>query len=242
MPFTDNEMKLLKDNTDVSPFETSSAKPAFGLTDSNYIICDSEKHMLKGLIAFEGIDGSGKSSILEALSQDQEFQEMCDFSCEPQKKDFGKALRDYIETNTLSTRAFSHAIAADREMHIQDIKKSIENNKLHITDRYVMSSFAYQGSSCFDINLHFPRAEFTFFFNVPIETSLERSSSREVTQEAKGLVEMFESRPKLEKTKSNYDQLREIPYFNTITIDSTLPFENVLNIVKEKVRKIKALN
>ncbi|ADD08267.1 dTMP kinase [Candidatus Aciduliprofundum boonei] len=97
-------------------------------------------------IVFEGIDGSGKSTIarriakhLSSLGHDIFLTE------EPTTTWMGKDVRRAIEEekNPLSQALL---FFADRAEHVEAIKKNLEDGKIVISDRYVYSTFAYQGA------------------------------------------------------------------------------------------------
>ncbi len=97
-------------------------------------------------IVFEGIDGSGKSTIarriaeyLSSLGNDIFLTE------EPTTTWMGKDVRRAIEEekNPLSQALL---FFADRAEHVEVIKKNLKDGKIVISDRYVYSTFAYQGA------------------------------------------------------------------------------------------------
>lgn len=231
---TDKEKELILKNTDEV---NRKVTVKFGETSSNVKVDDVPQYMLKNFVAFEGIDGSGKSSIIEALKQSP-LADKISFSCEPQRKDFGKLVREYLVDHKMSNRGIVLAIAADRDNHLTEVKEDIAKGKLCISDRYLMSSYAYQKLDAVEVNSCFPRAEYTFYFDVPVDVALERSKPREVTNQDKGLAELFENKKCLEEVKEYYDDLTSIGLFNTIKIDASQPFENVLFDVVQHLTRI----
>lgn len=234
MKLSEEEKEIILRNTDEEKRESNIA---YGETMSNVKVDDTPQYMLKNFIAFEGIDGSGKSSIIEAL-KNAPFADKLSFSCEPQRKDFGKVVRDYLSDHKMDNLAIVMAIAADRENHLNDVKAEIAKGKLCITDRYLMSSYAYQHLDAVKVNQWFPRAEYTFYFDLPVDVALERSKPREVKKEDKGLAELFENRKALESVKEYYDDLIQIGLFNTIYINANRPFEEVLFDVTQHLMRI----
>ena len=95
-------------------------------------------------IVFEGIDGTGKSTIAKKLAMELEKEGYEVFlTQEPTKTWIGEDVRRAIEEEK---NGFTQALLffADRAEHVQDIEKNKE--KIVICDRYVYSTFAYQGA------------------------------------------------------------------------------------------------
>ena len=101
-------------------------------------------------ISVEGIEGCGKSTLVNGLSQYlQEKKIECVITKEPGSTSIGKILRSIlldknqkIDPLTELTMMFS-----DRLDHLDKvIKPSLEKGKIVITDRYIDSTYAYQGA------------------------------------------------------------------------------------------------
>ncbi|MGC8646466.1 MAG: dTMP kinase [Thermoplasmata archaeon] len=95
-------------------------------------------------ISLEGIDGSGKSSISKMLEDYLKSKNLKVFLTEePTKEIFD--VKSLMEMNLdVYTRIF--IFMADRVEHIKKIKRAIEEGYVVISDRYVDSTFAYQGA------------------------------------------------------------------------------------------------
>ena len=106
----------------------------------------------KGLfIAFEGGEGSGKSTqtkLLKKWLEDQSHGVV--LSREPGGTPLGNDLRDILlshKTGAISPRAEALLYAADRAHHVYSvIRPALANGDIVITDRYFDSSIAYQGA------------------------------------------------------------------------------------------------
>lgn len=99
--------------------------------------------MAKGkLITLEGIDGTGKSSILEMLGTS--FPRAV-ITREPTQGWIGKAVRRSIESDT-DPLAELFLFVADHAEHVAKvIRPALVEGKLVISDRYSDSRYAYQG-------------------------------------------------------------------------------------------------
>ncbi|EDY35157.1 thymidylate kinase [Aciduliprofundum boonei T469] len=97
-------------------------------------------------IVFEGIDGSGKSTIAKRIAEHlSSLGHKIFLTEEPTTTWMGKDVRRAIEEekNPLSQALL---FFADRAEHVEAIKKNLEDGKIVISDRYVYSTFAYQGA------------------------------------------------------------------------------------------------
>ncbi len=101
------------------------------------------------LVVFEGIDGSGKSSL--ATSSTQELKKLGHevvLTKEPGGTDFGKNLRSILQqrSHEISPKAEFLLFAADRAQHVaQLVLPALNSGKIVISDRMSDSALAYQG-------------------------------------------------------------------------------------------------
>ncbi len=99
------------------------------------------------LIAFEGIDGAGKSSQARALAQALEsagFSVL--LSREPTDGPWGRKLRQSALHQRLSPEEELEAFLADRRQHVEElIAPGLAAGKIILVDRYYFSTVAYQG-------------------------------------------------------------------------------------------------
>jgi dTMP kinase len=102
-------------------------------------------------IAFEGGEGTGKSTQSKLLAQwlEQEGEKVL-LSREPGGTELGKDLRKILlghETGDISPRAEALLYAADRAHHVYSvIRPALDRGEVVISDRYFDSSAAYQGA------------------------------------------------------------------------------------------------
>lgn len=103
-------------------------------------------------IAFEGIDGSGKSTQIKALKKHLESRGMkCYVTREPSDSPMG-ALAHQCMTGRVITddETIALLVAADRVDHLHNpvngLLRKLEEGFVVITDRYYLSSYAYQGA------------------------------------------------------------------------------------------------
>jgi dTMP kinase len=100
-------------------------------------------------LAFEGIDGSGKTTLINELSN-KLTKSNVDFKIvrEPGGSKLGEGIRELLLSHDYNVDPTSEALlmSASRAQLIQEIvKPAINNGQLVITDRSAYSSVAYQG-------------------------------------------------------------------------------------------------
>lgn len=107
--------------------------------------------MERGLfIAFEGIDGSGKSTQVKMLANilDKDGKDVM-ITREPGGTRIGAQLRKLLldaENKEMVFRAEALLYAADRAQHVEEkILPALQKGKIVICDRYTDSTIAYQG-------------------------------------------------------------------------------------------------
>lgn len=151
------------------------------------------------LIVFEGIDGCGKSTVIEKVCAhliDQGFDAMA-------TSEFGnshawaKELRKELMDNARDPLAQYHTVLKARDNHMNAVLlPALAMNKIVLMDRYVMSTMAYQGQSAFTpvrqimddhTNIFgFPVADLTIVLSCNVSTAIKR-------QQARGKQDEFDS-------------------------------------------------
>tara|TARA_B100000497_G_scaffold42498_1_gene49423 strand:+ start:6014 stop:6622 length:609 start_codon:yes stop_codon:yes gene_type:complete len=100
-------------------------------------------------LAFEGIDGSGKTTIIEEVSNKLSKSNIKhQIVREPGGSKLGEGIRDLLLSHEYKVDPTSEALlfSASRAQLIEEVvKPSIENGEVVITDRSAYSSVAYQG-------------------------------------------------------------------------------------------------
>lgn len=148
-------------------------------------------------ITFEGIDGSGKSTQMRLFASELRLAGFDVItSCEPGGTPLGRRLREaFLETEeNVAPLAELLLFAADRAQHVEFlIKPAINEGKIVISDRYADSTFVYQGAgrgfsqekveAVIELATNGLKPDLTFFFDLPIEKSIERKNSRKADGE-----------------------------------------------------------
>ena len=101
---------------------------------------------MKRFITFEGIDGSGKSTVIKIVYErlkKKGFDVVLTF--EPTDTWIGKQVQSCIETNT-DPFVTAFTFIADRIDHCKRIQKWLDSGRIVLCDRYAESTYAYQGA------------------------------------------------------------------------------------------------
>lgn len=143
-------------------------------------------------ITFEGSDGSGKSTIIQKV-YDYLIENNYDVikTREPGGSPIAEKIRNLIldtENTKMGYRTEALLYAASRAQHVEEtILPALNENKIVLCDRFLISSLAYQGVGRdlgienvrkineFAINGVYP--DFVLFFDVDPITTLKRKSS-----------------------------------------------------------------
>jgi len=201
--------------------------------------------MKKGVfIAFEGLDGSGKTTQFGAIRDRLAGMNIkCKEEKEPSDRNLiGLLLRGIVkELKGLSVSPVSLAklFSVDRYEHIvNDIKPHIDNGGHVIVDRFIFSSFAYQGLSCsFDdiylynresIELLMP--DITVFIDTEPEMCLQRINKARIGKE------LFDSNgiAVREKFYEAFEKMKDSA--KILIVDGNKPADAVANEIWETVR------
>lgn len=144
------------------------------------------------LIAFCGIDGSGKTTQLELLENALKKNGYPVFKTKQPTNWYrsDKRVRKVLnqeETNNMLGKELALFAATDRIRHIQtEIVPKEKEGQIVITDRYVFSTYAYfmaRGVNDFEwlhsLNRYVPMPDITFYIDIDVETALKRIIARD---------------------------------------------------------------
>ncbi len=191
-------------------------------------------------VALEGIDGTGKTTLISML--DKSLAEVFDvlITKEPSDTVYGKKLRESFDKGRLSPEEELELFVKDREEHIKNIvMPNLKQNRIVITDRYFFSNIAYQGAYGVDIetikkaNKHFPLPDIVIFLHLDVETALNRIGNK------RGNTNIVEKKENILKVKNIYSAL-EKEYKNIFKrVESYSGIDEVheksLNIIHEEL-------
>lgn len=194
---------------------------------------------MKGLfVVFEGIDGSGKSSVCGAVGgilKEKGLETV--ITAEPTTDEIGMLIRNGIEGITREAEAL--LFVADRAMHTSKMADWIEDGAIVLCDRYYASTLAYQaapmdgkaldGQWLWKLNEPVIREpDITFLMDVSPEIGLRRVGAR-------GELSKFERSDYLNAVRDNYLKMADSKGF--IVMDAERPMDETVNEVIEIIIK-----
>lgn len=191
------------------------------------------------IIAFEGIDGAGKSTQIRQLSiwlKNRGHDSLV--TCEPTHQGYGKRIRE--ANPRLSPLEEREAFVLDRREHVETvILPALRSGKVVLCDRYYYSSMAYQGTRLSSYYGFFdeaaidgmfeeirkeneafaPCADMLIIFDMSVEEALKRISQNRVC------VDSFETRENLMQVRASFSRverlIRATGKTDVVTVDAS---------------------
>ncbi|KAA0004028.1 MAG: dTMP kinase [Thermoplasmata archaeon] len=187
---------------------------------------------------FEGIDGSGKTTISKMVYE--ELREKWDviLTKEPTNSWLGKSVEKAIEERK-DAITISLLFMADRNEHVKKIREWVEEGKIVLCDRYMDSTFAYQSAHlCHTMDdplewlkkVHTPfslKPDKTFLFLIEPSIAISRIKKRKKS--------FFENVSFLKKVQEYYLLLSRENRF--ITLDATESKEELKDRCIKKIEE-----
>jgi len=194
------------------------------------------------LITIEGIDGTGKSTLVENLKGLLSDIDPV-FTKEPGSTWIGEAVRRGI-AESIDPVAEALLFTADHAAHLETvIRPGLKEGRIIISDRYSDSRYAYQASTLKGI-LPDPMKwmkrvhegwtivpDLTFLLVIPVDKAIERLNTNRTHQEH------FECTSTLEEVKNNYLILAEEDPERFVLVDASLNPAEISEFVAGEIRK-----
>ena len=196
-------------------------------------------------ITLEGSEGAGKSTLIEHLKKyflNKKIEFI--FTKEPGATEEGAKLRKILLDKTIELDPLSETflLLADRLEHVRKIiNPALKENKNVLSDRYLDSTYAYQGGGR-KINkdeldrlikpLNFPEPDLTIFLDLPVDEGLKRAEGRDK-------LDRFEEEEInfFERIRNSYLKLAKENSHRIFTIDSTCSETEVFELARERIEK-----
>ncbi|MCK5736651.1 MAG: dTMP kinase [Spirochaetaceae bacterium] len=150
---------------------------------------NSNKEIWERMVAVEGIDGAGTTTLTRNLGKALSKQNIPYVTgCEPTDGDIGKIIRAALSgKQPVKPKTLALLFAADRREHLYSpngILNDINSEKIYITDRYFFSSLAYQSLDADwdwvkQLNDEYPLPGYLIYLGLPVEEAQKRISIRD---------------------------------------------------------------
>ena len=187
------------------------------------------------LYSFEGCDGSGKSTLSKAVYNElKEAQEPVLLLREPDA--LRKEIMSLIASKNTPKETIFYLFMADRAYNQPLIKSYLNKGYIVLLDRYIDSTYAYQGFGqgislelIKELNKRFIQPDRTFFLDLPVQESWNRIKDKQ--------KDSFELEG-LEYQQTIYAGYKSAAIFNSYrfkTLDGTLPLEALVQEVKDTI-------
>jgi len=193
---------------------------------------------MKQFVTFEGIDGSGKSTISQLVSEKlQAGGYDTIWTYEPTDSSVGKYVQECIRSQS-DPFITSFTFIADRILHCKQIQQWLDEGKIVLCDRYAESTYAYQAAQL-ESELKNPLKwlqelskgrillpDRTYLFVINPKTSLARIQHR---------TELipFERLAFLEKVHANYLKISKGKQF--LRLDATQPIDMLVQLCYDDI-------
>ena len=195
-------------------------------------------------IAVEGTDGSGISTqagLLRDWMIQQELEVL--LTKEPTTGPIGMVIRQALTKRITfaSEEIMALLFAADRLDHqSHDIENNLRDSVHVISDRYYLSSLAYQSETLpmdwiWELNAHARRPDLILYLDVPPRIVEKRMARK------RWALELYEDTPNLAKVRERFEvglQLLESESINVVRVDGARSISEVQDSIVEHVRPL----
>lgn len=192
------------------------------------------------LIAFEGIDGTGKTTQATLLSEylNNEGYPVI-LTKEPTDGEYGQKIRNlYVSRAAISAEEELDWFIKDRQEHVEKvIRPALDQGCVVITDRYYFSTMAYQGVRSLSVDVirkmnevFAPEPDLVILLTGAPRLSLERiRNSRQETPNS------FEKEDYLKRVQEIFLSL---PDETIIIVDAERPFADIQREIRNLVKSL----
>ncbi len=191
------------------------------------------------LIAFEGIDGSGKTTQAKKLYEYLKNKgKKVSLYREPGSTEIGEKIRDILLCHCMDERTELLLFEASRSCLVKEkIIPDLEEGKIVILDRFTLSTLAYQGygkgiepqiiKTLNEFATRGLEPDIVFLLDLPVEEALKRLKTRT----------RFEDKEFLEKVRRGFLELAK-EHKNVVLIDATKDEETVFKEILTRLQDL----
>ena len=183
------------------------------------------------LITLEGLDGSGKTTVWEAL---HDVYPDATFTREPTDSWYGEAVARSTASDDADPLAELFLYTADHADHLSGtIAPALADGEIVISDRYSDSRFAYQAATLAesDIDIERPLEYIRGIhsaFSRPPDATIYLDLDARTAADRSGRTNKFEQDGYLSTVRENYERLIDAEPGRFHRVDATRPPEDVI--------------
>ena len=194
------------------------------------------------LITFCGLDGCGKTTMLTRLKDDLKDNFDVIITKQPtdavRKSNIFRTYMDKPDHDTYDYRSLSLLAASDRLQHVNKIiEPQMETGKIILSDRYFYSCLANLRARGFkkdkwiyEIAEKVIKPDISFFFDVSVETALQRVRKREAEKDRYIDVDL--------QYKLRDEYIAICKANNGILVSTEMPVDESYEIIKRAVKRV----
>lgn len=191
-------------------------------------------------IAFEGIDGSGKSTAMATVGARLAAAGVPHWTTREETDRFGAAIRRSIRDGR-DPLVTTYLFMADRAVHVPQIRRHLDDGDVVLSDRFMHSTLAYQGVTlagrmddpvAWLRGLHAPLGlmpDRVLWFDLPADVAVARAAGR-------GATAPYEKTRFLEQVAAQYAELARAEPERFVRIDAAATPEDVADAAWDAVR------
>ncbi|MEF8842248.1 MAG: dTMP kinase [Haloarculaceae archaeon] len=193
------------------------------------------------LVTLEGIDGSGKTTVWEALRESPVLPEDATFTREPTGSWYGDAVRRSIGDEDADPLAELFLFTADHADHLsRTVRPALEEGRLVVSDRYSDSRYAYQAATLDGVlerPMEYVRGIHSAFSRPP-DATLYLDVDPRTGAERAGVTNKLERAGYLAEVRSNYERLLAAEPGRFVRIDATRSPEAVIEATESALERL----
>ncbi|SFG57250.1 dTMP kinase [Halopelagius inordinatus] len=191
------------------------------------------------LITLEGLDGSGKTTVWEAL---HDVYPDAVFTREPTESWYGDAVSRSMSDEDADPLAELFLFTADHADHLSRVvRPALDAGKLVVSDRYSDSRFAYQAATLSRTDVTRPLEYVQGIhaaFSRPPDATVYLDVDPETAASRAGATNKFERAEYLAEVRDNYEELIDANPERFVRVDATEPPEDVVEMVERSVERL----
>lgn len=184
------------------------------------------------LITLEGLDGSGKTTVWEAL---RERHPDATFTREPTDSWYGEAVARSIAADDADPLAELFLLTADHANHLSGtVRPALADGDLVVSDRYSDSRFAYQAATLAESGVALDGRDPLEYiqeihapFSRPPDATVYLDLDARTAAERAGRTNKFEQDGYLAAVRDNYERLIDAEPDRFVRVDATRSSEDV---------------